>query len=221
MIKSMRTVICILLLASITIAEADVYKWVAPDGSIVYTDRSLHGAAKIPIPAWRPPVPVPLSISPEFKRPAPTVAVRSEYDGIRVRKPRPGAHVREEGNGLEVVVDLEPKLEKGEGHRIQILLDGQPKGDATPSQTRRLLDIYPGQHTVAARVLTAEGRVMIESRPVTFFYRRPQSFTSAPFFHRPQGPVKAAPWARPAPMAPRAFNVPPRPGSPGGKFIPR
>ena len=215
----MRTVICILLLALITVAEADVYKWVAPDGSVVYTDRPLNGAAKKPIPAWRPPVP--LSISREYKRPAPTVALRPEYDRIRVRKPSPGALVREEGNGLEVVVDLEPKLKTDGGHRIQILLDGQPKGDAAASQTRRFLDIYQGQHTIAAQVLTDEGRVVIESRPVTFFYRRPQSFISAPYFHSPQGPVKAAPWARPAPMAPRAFNVPPRPGSPGGKYIPR
>ena len=154
-------------------------------------------------------------------RPAPTVALRPEYDRIRVRKPSPGALVREGGNGLEVVVDLEPKLKTDRGHRIQILLDGQPKGDAAPSQTRRFLDIYQGQHTIAAQVLTDEGRVVIESRLVTFFYRRPQSFSSAPYFHSPQGPVKAAPWARRALMAPRAFNVPPRPGRPGGKYIPR
>ena len=137
---------------------------------------------------------------------------RPEYQSIRISRPLAGSHVRELGEGLEVAVELWPNLKTKRGHLLQLLLDGQPKGDAEAATTRRLLDVGRGQHTIAARVVK-KGEVIIESRPVSFFYRRPQSFISAPRLYPSTAPVRAAPWAPMAPKAQRAPNVPARPGS--------
>ena len=210
----MKTFISILLLALAAAAGADVYKWIAPDGSVIYTDQPRQGADLIPIPVWRPPVPLPPPPSPALERPAPAVAPRPVYDEIRIRKPSPGSHVREEGEGLEIVVDVKPELKTHRGHLIQILLDGQPHGDAAPSQTQRLLDVKRGSHTAAAQVLDFNKRVIIESGSESFFYRRPAAHISAPFLYPSDVPARAAPWFRPAPMFPRADHVPPRPRIP-------
>lgn len=205
----MKILIGTLLFALTRATVADVYKWIAPDGSVVYTDRPLNGAMQLPMPAWHLPAPPPTA--PALRQPNMRVMprVQIDYKGILVEKPRAGQYVREEGQGIEVAVNVVPRLHVKKGHRVQLFLDGEPRGSASPSTTQRITDVGRGPHSIAARVLAPDGRVLIQSRPVNFFYQRPAHAFAAPVFvPTPQQTARAAPRAPRAPIFPRALNVP-------------
>ena len=186
--------LAILLLTVSSIAAGDVYKWVAPDGSVYYEDQPRNGAQRLELPMWVPPTPPPAS--PLSSPPIAPIAPKLDYDEITVKRPRQGEFVREEGGGIAVFVAVRPSLRRDLGHVIRIVLDGVPQGSDSRDLTRRLVDVDRGEHTVAALVVDPKGRVLIESQPVSFFYQRTTVF-----------PPKFQPF-QPFPRAP---NVPPRP----------
>jgi hypothetical protein len=47
----------VFLLVFSSVAIADIYKWVAPDGSVHYGDVPANGAERVQVPAWNPPAP--------------------------------------------------------------------------------------------------------------------------------------------------------------------
>jgi hypothetical protein len=206
----MKTLIATLLLVMTTFATAGVYKWIAPDGSVVYTDQPLKGAKRLAVPAWYPPPPPP--VAPPIR--GPIVPAMPEphigYADISVEKPSAGQYVREEGEGIKVAVQVKPRLHVKRGHRIQLLLDGEVRGNALPATTQRITDVDRGPHSVAAQVVAPDGNVLIQSPPVNFFYQRPtHAFTAPSFTPTYQHPVRAAPKAPRMPIFPRTFNVPP------------
>ena len=203
----------VLLLACSTIASGDVYKWVAPNGSVSYGDHPANGAQLLELPVWVPPPPSPaIPLGPPAVRP---MAPEPRYDQIIVRKPGRGEYVRDEGRGIAVAIAVRPRLRLDQGHAVRVLLDGVPQGSDNPELTRWLTAVERGPHTVAAQVVDPEGRTLIESRPVSFFYQRPSHAFTAPRLVPSPGPVGIAPQAPRFPRFPRAQNVPPAPAAPG------
>ena len=189
----------------------DVYRWIAPDGSMYFSDQPRAGADIITLPDWAPPPP------PRHRPPPPPPAIKSVftvYNKLAITKPMPGENVRDNQGNIEVTLTLEPNLNTAENHRIQLLLDGQLQGEPSDSLQRSLKGIERGRHTVVARVINARGRTLVKSRPVSFYLKQ-----ASPLFHppRPGTPprgVQQAPRAPMAPRAPRAPHAPFRPAVP-------
>lgn len=208
MIKRMRIFAFLVLITVTVTAPAEVYRSVAPDGSVVFTDKAVEGAEQVPMPQW--PEPAPLSV-PETATAEQAAPATASYNLIWIEKPTANAHIRAEGEGLEVIVATKPGLRAELGHLVVVLVDGKAQGRGTPVLAQRIFDIERGFHTVSAQILDAEGRILIESKSVKFFYQRPSHFSTAPDYVPSEGPVKAAPRAPRAPIAPRAPNVPSAP----------
>jgi hypothetical protein len=194
----MKFTVFLIFMLCIALADAgDVYRWVAPDGSVHYSDTPLTGADRITMPEWPQPQPR-RNVLPQPSRkvlPPPPGAtdkpVFDRYDSLAIVKPEAGEDVRGNQGNVEVTVAVEPDLITAEGHKIQLLLDGQAQGDPAPSLAQSLRGVKRGEHTVAAEVLNERGQVLISSRPVSF------SLQSYSAIFRPanptetQGPIQA------------------------------
>jgi hypothetical protein len=203
----------VLLLACSAIASGDVYRWVDPNGSVSYGDHPANGAQLLQLPMWVPPPPSPsIPLVPPAIKP---IAPEFNYDWIIVQKPRHGEYVRDEGRGIAVAIAVRPPFQLDQGHAVRILLDGVPQGSDNPELTRWLTGVERGRHTLAAQVVDSEGRTLIESQPVSFFYQRPSHAFTAPRLVPSPGPVGIAPQAPRFQRFPRAPNVPPAPAVPG------
>jgi hypothetical protein len=213
-IETAMRIITFLILA-LWLVEAtahDVYRWVAPDGSMYFSDQPRAGADIITLPEWAPPQ-APRYLPPPPPGPA-NKAVFTVYNTLTIIKPTPGENVRDNQGNIEVTLMLKPDLTTTEGHRIQVLLDGQAQGEPSDSLQQSLTGVERGKHTVVARVINERGRTLIKSRPVNFYLKQ-----ASPLFHppRPGTPprgVQQAPRAPMAPRAPRAPHAPFRPAPP-------
>jgi hypothetical protein len=211
----MKIILCLLLLFSTPMANAGVYRWVAPDGSVHYSDEPRAGAIEIPMPVFPPPLPRPYYLPPPpLPQAQPDVAgepaVRA-YKQFAIINPRNGETILDNQGNVEVSFAIEPELDKKGEHSIQLLLDGVTQGDPAPSLTQMLQGVTRGRHTIAAQVIDKQGKGLIRSRPVSFYMRR-----QSPMFHPPRqdvpySGVQQAPRAPMAPRAPRAPHAPFRP----------
>ena len=209
----MRTIALLTLAMWLLPAYAqDVYRWVAPDGSVYFSDQPHTGADIITLPQWAPPPP-PRQLPPPPPVPASAPAF-TVYNKLAIIKPMPGENVRDNQGNIEVTLTLEPDLNTAEDHSIQLLLDGQLQGEPSDVLQRSLAGVERGKHTIVARVINARGRTLVKSRPVSFYLKQ-----ASPLFHppRPGTPptgVQQAPRAPMAPRAPRAPHAPFRPAVP-------
>lgn len=203
----------VMLLACSTVASGDVYKWIDPNGIVSYGDHPANGAQLLQLPMWVPPPPPPsIPLVPPAIKP---IAPEFKYDRIIVQKPRHGEYVRHEGRGIAVAVAVRPPFQLDHGHAVRVLLDGVPQGSDNPELTGWLTRVERGRHILAAQVVDSEGRTLIESQPVSFFYQCPShAFTALRLVPSP-GPVGIAPQAPRFQQFPRAPNVPPAPARPG------
>ena len=208
----MRYIAFLILTVHLVVANAhDVYKWVAPDGSMYYSDQPHTGADRIALPEWYPPQPPRPVLTPPVTA---TKPVFSTYNSLTVIKPTSGENIHDNQGNIEVILSVEPELNTSENHKFQIQLDGQVQGEPSTSLELSLTGVNRGRHTVAAQVINEQGRVLFRSWPVTFYSKH-----ASPLFHppRPGTPpigVQQAPRAPMAPRAPRAPHAPFRPAIP-------
>ena len=208
----MRYIAFLMLTMCLAMANAhDVYRWVAPDGSMYYSDQPHTGADRIILPEWTPPQ------TPRPVLPPPVTATKSvffTYNSLTIIKPVSGQNIHDNQGNIDVTLSIEPDLNTSENHKIQIQLDGQVQGEPSTSLEQSLKGLDRGRHTVVAQVINQRGRILFRSRPVTFYSKQ-----ASPLFHpprpgTPQRGVQQAPRAPMAPRAPRAPHVPFRPATP-------
>ncbi len=208
----------LLLALCLSMAEArDIYRWVAPDGSVNYSDEPRAGADRITLPEWVPPKiirPMAPPITPRVDKPR-SVA----YEQLAITRPAAEENIHDNQGIVEVTVKLDPELVTAKDHRIQLLLDGKAMGAPSPAIGQSLEGVERGKHTVAAQVLDQNDQVLITSEPVVFYMKR-----QSPMLHPPVNVGTTYPQQAPrAPMAPRApraehspfIPAPPPPSTPG------
>ncbi len=78
---------------------------------------------------------------------------------------------------LPVSVQVKPD---GSRKKVQLLLDGSAAGAAAMATSFTLTNIDRGQHTVAAKLLDDNDKMLAESEPVTFFMQRPRILNRSP-----------------------------------------
>lgn len=206
------------LLCAVAGAEGQIYRWVDERGQTFFGDAPPPGIMVEPYPVMPPPPPDPYverrrqhmrQLVEQWENRRRTISAGG-YDRIAIVEPKPGGYVREEGKGIAVTASIAPPLNTDAGHLIEILLDGRPYGEGSADATRYLLGVERGRHSVAARILDADGRTIAQSAPVSFQYQRESRHHSSPFFAGPgipgssplvppPGPARAAP-NMPAPV---------------------
>jgi len=172
-----RTLLLAALLASQAVA-AEVYRWVDEDGTVHFGDQPPPGAEKVELPppsTYTPPPLPPIQSRPQAPAEAPA------YSALRILQPQDRATIRDNAGNFEVSFATEPGLKSQLGHQYRVLLDGRPVARISAG-SYRFENLDRGEHRIQVQVVDPQGRVLIESEPVTVYLHR----QSALFPHRQQ-----------------------------------
>jgi len=177
----MRSIVAFLALTVAVSASAAVYKWVQPDGSVVYSDRApVENTAPTELPELQeikmPPPPPPSPDSPASA--PPQQSQRTAYTKLQISAPADQSAFRNNAGQVTVKLDLEPALQEGDA--IAVVLDGKEVGQGK-STALSLSNVDRGTHTLGAVVKDAQGGTLISATPITFTLQR----TSVLLQHNP------------------------------------
>jgi len=164
----------LLLLVLPPAAGADVYRWVDDSGVVHYSDEPRGDAERIELP--EPPTVQLPSPAPQGARTdeaeADAADEAPEYRRLAITSPGQEQTIQSAPGEVPVRIALEPRLR--EGHRIALLLDGEPVAQSPVDRLQlTLAPVDRGTHTLRARVVDGQDRVLARSRPVTFYLHRP------------------------------------------------
>lgn len=163
---SMRLLIFIFLSLTSTLAVAEVYKWVGPDGRVQYSDRPVDGAKPIPITAT--------TGSNKHETPLNPVVADTNlgpYTAFEVINPESNSTLRHSGGTVPISLVLDPPLMSD--HRLQIELDGQKvPGDMAGTQIL-LQGLSFGSHRAQAVILDEFEVSVAHTEVVNFHLRKP------------------------------------------------
>lgn len=185
----MRTNHLVLLLCCLPLtALAGVYKWVAPDGTVHYSDTPREGAEEVHVapPQTYSPGSLP-RFTPRPEPPEPEPA----YTRFELTAPADDATLRENTGAIGVSFALEPALDVARGHRLVVLLDGQAR-DPIRETSLTLENVDRGTHTLQGQVVDAAGKVLISSPSIKVHLHRESVLMPR------RAPPPAAPAPRPA-----------------------
>jgi len=164
-----RGILMVLLAVLATPAAAKIYKWVMPDGRIVYSDTPpVEGAKEVKLPPLQlyhaPPIPGPIEKNGVTKK-----KVAAGYQDFSVATPANDAALRDNGGTVSVRLKLRPPLHQGD--RIEILLDGKAVGEGTATGLT-LTNVDRGTHTLSAVIRDAAGSEVARAAASTFHLLR-------------------------------------------------
>lgn len=169
----MRLIVALLMLSLAAGVPAAVYKWVQPDGTVIYSD---HPPQDDVMPTDLPPVQQIKIVAPPPSAAEPTPASRESNDAeakgytqLTIIEPANDSAVRANGGQVSVKLDLQPPLHEGDS--MAIMLDGKEIGQGK-STLLNLTNVDRGSHTLQAAVKNAEGGTVISSSPITFHVLR-------------------------------------------------
>lgn len=173
----MRTLAIFLLTTGLVFAQTGVYRWVAPDGSVTFSDQSRPGAEKIqvkPTHTVEPPGAVQQRALQGADRPA--LAGEAAYKQFDIVSPANDEAVRSNNGQVGISMSLDPSLQAK--HAIVVSVDGEKIGKGS-STSLQLQNLPRGTHTVQAAVVDATGAELVRTRTVNFHVLRSRIPTPA------------------------------------------
>lgn len=171
----MRAMFFVLIALTAFAAEAQIYKKVLPDGSVVFSDEPSPGAEAVhvqPLSTYQAPPSKPKAESSPAAQPDPSTTKPVTYQRLAIEAPANDAAVRDNAGNVAVLVALEPALAREQGHSLSLLLDGNPVAPPGGSTQFTLPAVDRGSHTLEAVVHDAQGNVIRRSAPVVFHLMR-------------------------------------------------
>ena len=150
-----------------------VYKWTDEEGQMHFSDTPHAGAQEIDIappqsfslPA--PPVSTSSSSAPDETA---DTAGQAVYKSLEISSPSTEDTIWNTGGQVSVAINLQPGLQTG--HRIRVYMDGQQQDLPPRTSSTQLTDVPRGEHQLRTEVRDENGKVLIRSEPVTFFYQQ-------------------------------------------------
>lgn len=152
---------------------AQVYREVAPDGSVTYTDKPSDSAKKVtlkPLQTYQAP-----KVEKAEKPPVEGLALQAkkvtEYKALRLVSPTANETIWSAPGIVQAAADANPPL--APGHKYAFFLDGRPVGEPIESRSLTLQNVFRGRHTLQVKILDEEGAPLKASDTVTFHVQRP------------------------------------------------
>ncbi|MEE8261249.1 MAG: DUF4124 domain-containing protein [Gammaproteobacteria bacterium] len=153
--------------------SAVVYRWVDENGNVVYSDRPQPGAQvleKKEVQTVDAPPVEPLTPRSETKE-SPKSGFAG-YKRVAVMSPQNDEPVRENAGNVTVSVTLEPGLQTKLGHKLALFVDGAQISEPGTATQFQLNNMDRGTHTLEAKVVGPDSKVIKNSSPVTFHMLR-------------------------------------------------
>lgn len=154
---------------------ATVYRWVEPDGTVVFSDQPHHGARKMIIP------PANVYEPGKFPNPMPAASTTqgaAPYRILRISTPAPDATVRRNNGDVTVRMEVKPPLRTDRGQVIALVLDGKRLAKRYRAPQAVLRNVDRGTHTLQAQIVNGAGKVLMSSPSVTFHLMRYSRLTA-------------------------------------------
>ena len=164
----MRISVIILCFLISSLAQAQVYRSIGKDGTVIFSDQPSEGAVKIEVKKLETVKSLDTPPSPASSTPSPQ-AQQSTYTGINITSPADDQAIRQNAGNLNVSVAVAPGLKSG--HKLVLYLDGQEYSQSD-STTFSLKNIDRGTHQLRAAVVDASGNELIASDSVSFHMLR-------------------------------------------------
>jgi hypothetical protein len=177
----MRSIIAFFALSLALNASAAVYKWVQPDGSVIYSDRApQENTAPTELPSLQQikmPPPPPQNTDTTSANSA-SGAQATQYSKLEIVSPANNSAFRNNAGQVTVKLDLQPALQGDDA--ISLTLDGREVGQ-TRATSLTLKNVNRGTHNLGAAIKDSQGATLISASPVTFTLQR----TSVLLRHKP------------------------------------
>lgn len=163
-----RTILLCCLVTNIGISQAEIYQWTDSQGNVHFSDEPHPNAKSIELPKAQ------TFSSPKIELPKTDDKTtngkpQASYT-IKILAPVDEATIRNNQNTINVSLDITPSLKKGD--KVQIVLDGTPIGSPVKNTSFIINDVYRGTHTIVAKVVNKDGKVLNTSKAVTFFMKQ-------------------------------------------------
>ena len=166
---TMRYMPVLLLLITMPLMAANVWKWRDANGTVHYSDQPVPGAEQVTVSTSSTFTSVPLpsgSASNVSKSAVPA------YTNVEIWKPSNEMTLANTAGQVGVGVRVEPAL--APGHRLALYLDGRLVGGFPPQgMEHELSEVERGEHSLVLVVVDAQAKQVISSSPVKFFVQQP------------------------------------------------
>lgn len=191
------TLLGALLLSGSSIAADTIYRTVDEEGNVMFTDDPKRGGEAVDLKplTTMPSLDTPnagFSLSPSSSRSS-RADVFASYTRFSIASPANGMTLPNgQAGDVGVQLAIEPSLHQG--HRVQLLVDGQLHQSSQRGDTFLLRGLERGKHRVRAELLSADGRVLKSTAPITLYVKRasanlPQNPNNPNAPNRPVKPV--------------------------------
>lgn len=153
--------ILLLSLVPTLLSAGVVYKYLDKNGNVVYTDQPRPGAERVDLPepsTYTPPKLPPITPTVDKAKDEAGAA----YKSLTISSPKNDETIWDNTGNVTVVYSLEPKLKSKSGHRMVVLVDGQAL-DPLKDTKVQLENVERGTHNLQARIIDADGDLLIES----------------------------------------------------------
>lgn len=146
-----------------------IYKHTTPDGQTVFSDQPVPGAQEVEIPdtnTAEAPAPDPHRPPPPQAQTQPKAPAFKGYTRFAFSSPAPDTYIGDGSGNVTVQLEVEPGLQPE--HTVRLLLDGASVEKPRPTTSFNLQNLDRGEHTLEARILSPEGKVLKRAHAVRF-----------------------------------------------------
>ncbi len=171
----MRYMPVLLLLITMPVLAATVWKWRDANGVVHYSDQPVPGAEQVNVQSASTYTSAPTGPV-TSATPATKVAAPVNYTNVEIWKPSAQETIANSGGQVGVGVRVEPLL--APGHRLALYMDGRlVPGFPQQGMEYDLSEVERGTHSLVLVVVDTQGKQVITSAPVEFYVRQPSVLT--------------------------------------------
>lgn len=165
----MRSMPILLLLMTMPVLAATVWKWRDANGVVHYSDQPVAGAEQVSIQNSSTFTSVPVARGGSSSS---RVSAPPGYTNVEIWKPSNEMTVANTAGLVDVGVRVEPGL--APGHRLALYMDGRlVSGFPAEGMEYGLSEVERGAHTLVLAVIDPQGKQVTTSAPVQFFVQQP------------------------------------------------
>lgn len=166
----MRYVPALLLLLTMPVLAATVWKWRDASGVVHFSDQPVPGAEQVNVQSSSTYTPAPAQSSASSQ--ATSTPATVTYKNVEIWKPNAEETIANTAGLVGVGVRVEPAL--AAGHRLALYMDGRlVSGFPQQGTEYEMSEVERGAHTLVLAVVDAQGKQVTTSSPVQFYVRQP------------------------------------------------
>ncbi len=183
-----RLLLVLMVALPLAVAAKEVYRWKNAEGNWVYSDSPHPGAQKMELGE-------PTVIQSHTPTPPPSTSndnnggkqQHTAYQSVALASPTDGQNIHSAPGRVPIAVETKPPLQDGD--RVQAVVDGSPKGPAQASAAFDIDGVNRGTHKIGARILDAQGKVLVTTDTVTVYMHQPSVINKGRTTTNPGHPV--------------------------------